>query len=65
MQQRHKEEQQHLLQLEKAVRLCRAKYVAQKTRSEAEVKAREEAKRQRVVEEKKKKKRMLEYIQQL
>jgi len=37
--------------------------VAQKTRREVEAKAREEAKRQRVVEEEEKRKRMLEYLQ--
>ena len=40
------------------------KHVAQKTRREAEAKAKEETERRRIVEEKKKKKK-LEYIQQL
>jgi len=39
--------------------------VAQKARRKAEAKAKEEAKRQRVVEEEKKKKRTMEYLQQL
>jgi len=43
----------------------RAERVAQKARREAEVKAKEEAKRQRVAEEKKKKKMMMEYLQRL
>jgi len=42
-----------------------AEYVAQKTRREAEEKAQEEAKRQRVVEEKERKRRTIEYLQQL
>ena len=47
------------------MKLRQAKHVAQKTRKEAEAKAREEAKRKRIVEKKKKKRRMLEYFQQL
>jgi len=39
--------------------------VAQKTRREAEAKAKEKAKRRRIVEEEEWKKRMLEYLQQL
>jgi len=39
--------------------------VAQKARREAEVKAKEEAERQRVVEEEERKKRMIKYLQQL
>jgi len=39
--------------------------VAQKARREAEVKAKKEAKRQRVVEEEERKKRMMEYLQWL
>jgi len=50
---------------EEAMKLRQAKHVAQKTRKETEVKAREKAKRKRVVEKKKKKRRMLEYFQQL
>jgi len=38
MQQRHKEEQQLLLQLEKAVRLCHAECIAQKARRKVEEK---------------------------
>ena len=64
MQWRHKKQQQFLLQLEKAVKLCWAEHVAQKVRRKVEEKTREEAKKQRVVE-KKKKKRTLEYLQQL
>ena len=47
------------------MKLRHTEYVAQKTRREAEAKAREKAKRRRVVEEKKWKKRTLEYLQQL
>jgi len=65
MQQRYEEQQQLLLQLEKAANLCRAEHTAQKTRKEVEAKAREEAERRRVVEEEEKKKRTLEYLQQL
>jgi len=65
MQWRHEEQQQLLLQLEKAAKLFQAECVAQKARRKAEEKAREEAERQRVVEGKKKKKRTLEYLQQL
>jgi len=39
--------------------------VAQKARREAEAKAKEEAKRQRVAEEEKRKKRTMEYLQRL
>jgi len=45
MQQRHKEEQWLLAQLEEAAKLHRAEHVAQKARREVEEKAREEAKR--------------------
>ena len=65
MQQRHKEQQQLLAQLEEAVKLRQAKCVAQKARREAEAKAKEEAERQRVVEEEERKKRTMEYLQQL
>jgi len=61
IQQRHKEQQQLLIQLEEVMKLCWAEHVAQRARREVEEKAREEAERQRVVE-KKKKKRMLEYL---
>jgi len=65
MQQRHKEKQQLLVQLEKTEKSYRAEHVAQKARKEAEAKVREEAERRRVVEKEKKKKRLLKYIQQL
>jgi len=39
--------------------------MAQKTRREAEAKAKKETKRQRVVKEEKRKKRTMEYLQQL
>jgi len=42
-----------------------AERVAQKARREAEAKAKEEAKRQRVVEEEERKKRTIEYLQRL
>jgi len=45
MQQRHKEEQWLLAQLEEAVKLCWAERVAQKARREVEEKAWEEAER--------------------
>jgi len=61
MQWRHKEEQWLLVQLEEAAKLHQAEYAAQKAKREVEVKAKEEAKKQRIVEEKEK----LEYIQQL
>ena len=61
MQWRHEEEQWLLVQLEKAAKLHQAEYAAQKAKREVEVKAKEEAKKQRIVEEKEK----LEYIQQL
>ena len=63
MQWRHEKEQQLLAQLEEAAKLCWAKRTAQKARREAEAKAKEEAKRQRVVEEKERMKRMIEYLQ--
>ena len=65
IQQRHKEEQWLLVQLEDAMKSYWAEHVAQKTRKEAEAKAREEAKKRMVAEEEKKKKRTLEYLQQL
>ena len=65
MQQRHKEEQQFLLQLEEVAKLHQAECVAQKARREVETKTREEAERKRVVEKEKKKKKTLEYLQQL
>jgi len=60
MQWRYEEEEQLLIQLEEAAKLCWAEHVAQKARREAE-----KAKRQKVAEEKKKKKKTLEYLQQL
>ena len=59
------QQQQLLLQLEEAVKLCQAECMAQKARREAEKKAREEAERQRIAEKKKKKKKTLEYLQWL
>ena len=47
------------------MKLCRAERAAQKARREAEAKAKEEAKRQRVVEEEERKKRTMEYLQWL
>jgi len=61
MQQQHEEKQQSLLCLQETVEAHYTEYVAQKARKEIEAKAKEEAKKQRIVEEKKK----LEYIQQL
>ena len=65
MQWRYEEEQQLLLQLKEAARLCQAEHMAQKARREVEEKAQEEAKKQRVAEEEKKKKRTLEVLQHL
>ena len=65
MQQRHKEEQRLLVQLEEVAKLCQAKRIAQKTRREVEEKAQEEAKRQRVAEKEERKKRTMEYLQWL
>jgi len=65
MQQWHEEEQQSLLRLQKAVEACYAERAAQKARREAETRAKEEVKRQRVAEEEERKKRMVEYLQQL
>ena len=65
MQWRHEKEQQLLVQLEEAAKLCQAKHVAQKARREAEAKAKEVAERQRVAEEEKRKKRTMEYLQRL
>ena len=45
MQQRHKEEQRLLVQLEEVAKLCQTEHVAQKARREAEEKTWEEAKR--------------------
>ena len=60
MQWRHEEEEQSLLRLQEAAEAHCAKHVAQKARREVEAKAKEEAKKQRIVEKKK-----LEYIQRL
>jgi len=65
MQQRHKEQQQLLVQLEEVAKLHRAECMAQKARREAEEKVQEEAKRQGVVKVKERKRRMIEYLQQL
>ena len=65
MQRRHEEEQQFLLQLQKAAEARRAERAAQKARRKAEAKAKEEAERQRVAEEEERKKRTMEYLQQL
>ena len=61
MQRWHEEQQQSLLWLQEAAEACHAEHVAQKARREAEAKAKEEAKKQRIAEKKKK----LEYIQWL
>ena len=45
IQQRYQKQQQLLVQLEEAAKLCRAKHIAQKARREAEAKAKEEAER--------------------
>jgi len=65
MQQRYKEEQWLLAQLEEAAKLHRAECTAQKARREAEAKAKEEAERQRVAKEEERKKRTMEYFQWL
>ena len=59
------EEEQLLIQLEEVAKLRQAEYAAQKARREAEAKAKEETKRQRVVEEEERKRRMMEYLQWL
>ena len=51
IQQRHKEEQRLLVQIEEVVKLYQVEHTAQKARREVEEKAREEAERQRVAEE--------------
>jgi len=48
MQQRYEKKQQLLVQLEKIEKSYRAEHVAQKSRKEAEAKAREKAERRRV-----------------
>jgi len=65
MQRRHEEEQRSLLRLQEAAEVCHAERAAQKARREAEAKAKEEAKRQRVAEEEERKKRTMEYLQRL
>ena len=65
MQQRHEEEQQSLLWLQKAVEAYHAEHAAQKARREAEARVKEEAERQRVAEEEERKKRTREYLQRL
>ena len=59
MQWQYEKKQQFLLCLQEAAEVHCAEHVAQKTRREVEVKAKEEAEKQRITEEKKK----LEYIQ--
>ena len=44
------------------MKLCQAECVAQKARKEAEVKVKEEAERQRIVEKELKRKKTLEYF---
>ena len=61
IQQWHKEKQLLLVCLKEAVEACHVEYAAQKIRREAEAKAREKAKKQKLAEEEKKKK-WLEYI---
>ena len=63
MQRWHEEEQQSLLWLQKAAEARHAEHAAQKARREVEARAKEEAKRQRVVEEEERKKRIREYLQ--
>jgi len=63
MQRWHEEEQQSLLQLQKAAEARRAEHAAQKARREAEARAKEEAERQRVAEEEERKKRTRKYLQ--
>ena len=65
MQRWHEEEQQSLLQLQKAAEARCAERAAQKARRKAEARAKEEAKRQRVAEEEERKKRTREYLQRL
>ena len=65
MQRRHEEEQQSLLQLQKAVEARCAECAAQKTRRKAETRTKEEAERQRIVEEEEWKKRTRKYLQRL
>ena len=65
MQQRHEEQQQSLLRLQKTAEAHRAERAAQKARREVKAKAKEEAERQRVAEEEERKKRMVEYLQWL
>ena len=61
----HEEEQQSLLWLQVVVEVRRAECMAQKARREVKAKAKEEAKRQRVVEKEERKKRIMEYLQWL
>ena len=58
MQQRYEEEQQSLLHLQEVAEAHHTEHAAQKARREAEAKAKEKAKKWRIIEEKKK----LEYI---
>ena len=62
MQWQHEEKQRSLLRLQEAVEAHHAEHAAQKARREVEAKAKEEAKRQRIVEEEERKRRMMEYL---
>ena len=62
MQQRHKEEQQLLIQLEEVAKLHQAERTAQKARRKVEEKAHEKAERQRVAEEEERKRRTVKYL---
>ena len=65
IQQQHEEQQQSLLRLQEAAEAYHAEHMVQEARRKAEVKAKEEAKRQRVAEEKERKRRTVEYLQRL
>ena len=65
MQRRYEEEQWFQACLEEVVEVYCIKHIAQKVKKIVEIKAREEAKKWRIVEEKKKKKKWMEYLQQL
>ena len=65
MQQRYEKEQWLLAQLKEVAKSCRAECATQTAKREAEEKAQEETKRQKVVEEEERKKRIIEYLQRL
>ena len=65
MQRRYEKEQWLLAQLKEVAKSCRAECATQTAKREAEEKAQEETKRQRVVEEEERKKRIIEYLQRL